>query len=324
MSVFRRVPAAGPPVGMTTGRTSTANEGIDLPSRKEEGTVLVAVDGNAQGWDALEWAAAEAAARECALRVVHVANSSPPILGGYMGVFVGEWDSGVLEAAKCVLEEAVRRALAVAPGLSITSHLHEGSVASSVTLEGRCDALIVVGRGHKAGRLTTFARSVSMQVARHASTPVVVVELSAEPARGPSARRVVVSVECTTEPLAVLGFAFRAALRRGIGVTVLHASGSARRPAESVDGMSDRITPEWIDWHRALRFCRQTFPDVRVRQRFVEGPVVPALVAESEGAALLVVGSEERRGLQGLISETFGDHVSRLAHSPVAIVGCRQ
>ena len=247
MNVFRRAPAAGPPVGMTTGGRSTANKGIDLPSRTEKGTVLVAVDGNAQGWDALEWAAAEAAARECALRVVHVANSSPPILGGYMGVFVGEWNSGVLDAAKCVLEEAVRRALAVAPGLSITSHLHEGSVATSVNLEGRCDALIVVGRGHKAGRLTTFARSVSMQVARHAPTPVVVVELSAEPARGPSARRVVVSVDCTTEPLAVLGFAFRAALRRGIGVTVLHASGSARRPTESVDGMSDRITPEWID-----------------------------------------------------------------------------
>ena len=52
--------------------------------------------------------------------------------------------------------------------------------------------------------------------------------------------------------------------------------------------------------------------------------MVPALVAESEGAALLVVGSEERRGLQGLISETIGDHVSRLAHSPVAIVGCQQ
>jgi nucleotide-binding universal stress UspA family protein len=319
MSVFRRSPAVGPPVGIDVGQEDVAHEGIDLPSRTDEGTVLVAIDGNAQGWDALEWAAAEAAARQCTLRIVHVVDSSPPILGGYMGVFVGEWDSGVLDAAKRLLDEAERRASAVAPGLVITTRLHDGSTAAGILLEGRRDALIVVGRGHKGGRISTLAKSVSMEVARRASAPVVIVELSGAPTIGPSARRVVVSADGTTEPLAVLGFAFRAALRRRIGLTVVRASGTSR----SLDGMSDSLTAEWTDRHRALRTCRQAFPDVSVRQRVVGGPAVPTLIAESEGAALVVIGSEERGRLQGLFSESVGGNVSRLAHSPVAIVGRR-
>jgi nucleotide-binding universal stress UspA family protein len=322
VTVFRRSPAAGPPVRMGLGKKDAAHEGIDLPSRTDEGTVLVAVDGSGQSWDALEWAAAEAAARRCTLRivhVVHVVNSSPPVLGGYMGVFVGEWDSGVLAAAKRLLDEAERRASAVAPGLAITTRLHEGSTAAGIVLEGRRDALIVVGRGHNGGRISTLARSASMQVARRASAPVVVVELSGRPTNGPSARRVVVSVDCTTEPLAAFGFAFRAALRRRIGLTVLRASGISR----PLDGMSDSLTAEWTNQHRALQTCRQAFPDVSVRQRVIEGPAVSALIAESEGAALVVIGSEERGRLQGLFSESVGNSISRLAHSPVAIVGGR-
>jgi nucleotide-binding universal stress UspA family protein len=324
MSVFRRSPGAGSPVGAARKREVVVSDELLVPPRKDNGAILVAVDGKAQGWDALEWAAAEAAARQCSLRVVHVTNWSPPIVGGYMGTFVGEWDSGVLDAAKRVLEEAVRRALAVAPGLSVATRVQEGPAAAAVVSEGRHDALIVVGRGHKGGRISAFARSVSLQVVRHSIAPVVVVELFEKPRRGSSAQRVVVGVDCTSDPLAVLAFAFRAALRRGVGLTVLHASGKSRAPAELVDGLADTITPEWIDWHRALGICRRTFPDVNVRQRVVEGPVATALIAESVGAALVVMGSEERGRLHGMLSEPAGDNVVRMAQSPVAIVGCRQ
>jgi nucleotide-binding universal stress UspA family protein len=73
---------------MGLGKKDATHEGIDLPSRTDEGTVLVAVDGSGQSWDALEWAAAEAAARRCTLRivhVVHVVNSSPPVWAATWG-----------------------------------------------------------------------------------------------------------------------------------------------------------------------------------------------------------------------------------------------
>ena len=48
-------------------------------------------------------------------------------------------------------------------------------------MEGKRDALIVVGRGQRRGRFSMFSTSVSRQVVRHAAAPVVVVELFDKP-----------------------------------------------------------------------------------------------------------------------------------------------
>ena len=320
MNVFRRASSAGSSDGMVVGRKIAFPGEQDVPSRTDNGPVLVAVDGSLHGWDALEWAAAEAGARRSDLRIVHVTSWAPQVWGdGYTTSFVNEWDSGALASAKSVLEEAVRRACAVEPGLSATTHVHEGPAGAAVLSEGKRDALIVVGRGQRRGRFSMFSTSVSRQVVRRAAAPVVVVELFDNQTRGPSARRVVVSVDWTTEPLTVLGFAFRAALRRGIGLTVLHASGKFRSREE----VGEAITAEWLEWHQALHLCRQTFPDVDVRQRLVEGPAAPALLSEAVGAALVVIGSETCWRRHGMLAESGRESVWRTARSPVAIVSCR-
>jgi nucleotide-binding universal stress UspA family protein len=246
----------------------------------DAGPVLVAVDARPGSWDALEWAAAEAAARACALRIVHAVAWPREVLDPFGGAAGSPWDLAAQRAAELVLDEAAGRARAVEPALAVTTHLAAGPAASAVLREGRRDALIVVGASHRADRRGPLrAGSVSWPVAHRASGPVVVVELSGPVSRGPSAGRVVVGPGGPAQPAGVLGFAFRAARRRGAGLTALHA-GTGAGPVAGDAWITD-----------ALRPWRAAFPDVPVIERVVAGPAGPALAAESAGAALLVIGA---------------------------------
>jgi nucleotide-binding universal stress UspA family protein len=201
MKILRRSPAMGFEAGPAhaAAKAQAAAQGTTgLPPRQDTGPIVVAVDGHPHGWDALEWAAAEAAARQCALRIVH-AVSRPLAADAFTWPLTVDafGDAGAQEAAEHIVSEAARRARIVAPALHITTHLQAGTTAAAVLQEGGQDALIVLGRGRKAGRFSSITRSVSWQVARHASCPVAMVELFDEASRGPSAGRVVVGVDGT-------------------------------------------------------------------------------------------------------------------------------
>jgi nucleotide-binding universal stress UspA family protein len=283
---------------------------------QDSGPVLVGVDGRARGWDALEWAAAEAAARQCTLRVVHVINWPCLMPESFAGVSAAQWDAGAQQAAEFVLSEAARRARVIAPALRVTTHLQAGAIAAAIVEASDRDALIVVGRGREAGRLRSLTSPVSWQVARHASGPVAVVGLSGEASHGPSAGRVVVGVGGTADPAAALGFAFRAARRRSVGLTVLHARGprdfAGRGELAAGNGLDDTA-------EAALLMGRDLFPDVAVRMRHVAGLAGSALVAESAAAALVVLGSRARGRLYRTRSGSPVRDVLRAARSPVAI-----
>jgi nucleotide-binding universal stress UspA family protein len=272
-----------------------------LLPRPDTGSILVAVDGY-RGWDALEWAAAEAAARRCALRVVHVTKWPIVMVDLFTGLSVHWRDPEDREAAALVVKEAARRARSVAPALEITTYLPSGRAAAAILREGREDALIVVGRGREAGRFRSFTGSMSWRVARHANCPVAMIELLAEASGGPSAGRVVVGIDSTRESTAAVGFAFRAARRRGVGITAL---------------VADSVGCAVED---ALRTWQGSFPDVDVRQRLVAAPMGAALVTESTAAALVIVGARPRGRLHRALVGTAGPTVLRSAHSPVVIV----
>ncbi len=308
MRVFRRPPLADE---ASTGAASSRPQasirgGADLLLGGDAGPVLVAVDGQAEGWDALEWAAAEAAARQVGLRIVHAVRWPGPPLGLPGGLAMNRWDPKVESTGMGVLEEAVELARGVAPTVPITTHLHWGDIAQVVLREGRRDSLIVLGR--RCGRhRRSVARSLSSQVARRSNCPVLVVGLQDEISRGPSLGRVVVSADGTQDPTIALGFAFRAAQRRDAGVTAI--LGWSRRSSAHDD---TRVA-------RALRVCREAFPGVEVRERVVALPAGSALVRESAGAALVVLGSRTRGRLRRRLFESV-ESVLGSARSPVAVV----
>jgi nucleotide-binding universal stress UspA family protein len=292
----------------------------DLPTRRDTGPVLVAVSGQSGDWDALEWAAAEAAARQCSLRILH-AFSWPGTWDGAGAVCMSQRDPEVRGSAALVLEEAASRARTVAPGLQVTTHLREGPTVAAVLREGRRDELIVVGRGRHDGRHAAFAGSVAWQVAQRADCPVVVIRLVAAQPRGTSAGRVLVGIDEAATSRAAVDFAFRAAERRGVGLTALHVVRAVGPDAVAARaGAAAAKSFRWKSIDDAIRPYRDAFPSVEVQQRLVATPTGPALAAESVAAALLVLGGSPHGRLRRTLCGSVGRTVMCSAHSSVAIV----
>ena len=132
----------------------------------------------------------------------------------------------------------------------------------------------------------------------------------------------VVGVDGTEGSTAALGFAFRAALRRGVGVTALHAW-LPRHPTDVEGKVDDLDSGQSFRHHMfdaALTIWRDAFPEVDVQPKLVPAPAGPALLAESTAAALLVVGSSGHGRVHGTLFGSVGQTVLRSAHSPVAVV----
>ena len=153
--------------------------------------------------------------------------------------------------------------------------------------------------------------------------PIVVIRPFANRVSLRSAPRVVVGIDPTTSRSAAIGFAFHAASQRGIPLTVL----SAWTPDTAADIETIPGPPE-IAEAAAGRAVQQTlapwraeFPTVPVITTLVRADPAPALIAESSGAALLVIGSSSRGHLRRLLCGSVSRTVLRNAGCPVAIVG---
>jgi nucleotide-binding universal stress UspA family protein len=273
-------------------------------------SILVAVNGGASGWQALDWAAAECAVRGARLSIVHVVNDISPMfdpLGACAYAWFSEADR---ERGARVLDEAARRARLVAPDVRITTRLEVGPTAAGVRNADRKDPLIVVGRGRT--RPLGFG-STDSRIARRARGPVAVVELDPERRGGPSGGRVVLGIDEEAAPQPALVYAFRAASRRGVGLTIIRAGAGepdgARRPDSRQLAIDDAVTE-----------YGHAFQDVDVRCRFVGDAAGSALVAESSGAALLVFGARSPSRLRCARLSSLARCVLRWACSSVVII----
>jgi nucleotide-binding universal stress UspA family protein len=138
-----------------------------------------------------------------------------------------------------------------------------------------------------------------------------------------SAPRVVVGIDPTASRAAAIDFAFHGASQRGIPITVLSAwTPDTAADIEAIPG------PPHIAEAAAGRAVQQTlapwreeFPTVPVITTLVRADPASALITESSGAALLVVGSSRRGHLRGLLCGSVSRTVLRDAGCPVAIVG---
>jgi nucleotide-binding universal stress UspA family protein len=321
MSAFRR-PRPTKPIGLTgwpaadlqADRTDTSTRFVHEDNR----AVLVAVDGYTGAWDALEWAAAEAAARDCPLRITH-ALTWPLMFDPYGVVWAYRDDSGYREAAELLLMEAEFRAREVAHDLRVTTHLQEGPMRSIALSDEHDSSLIVLDRGHSRGVGGPLAGSPAARIARNADCPVAVVGPAQQGPCGPCPSTVVVGLSGTGKRPALLGFAFRAARRRGVGVTAVHAW-----TTQGVSPATGALTSDSGTRRRYLEDVlapwRAAFPDVRVSQRLVNEAPGGALVAHSAGAALLVIGSNRRGRFSSNILRGPTRAVLDAVSAPVVIV----
>jgi nucleotide-binding universal stress UspA family protein len=315
---------ASPGIGTQSPEESTVSiRFTSLPTPPAVGatqaSIVVAVNGGSSGWKALDWATAEAAARGSALRVVHVI-APPTFVRDPLGSVSPTWiDPCSSQEGARVLHEAVQRARSVAPDVTVETCLESGSVATAIRDASRNSSLTVVGRG----RPRRFGLpSPAWRIARRAESPVAVVELDEERRDGPSAGRVVLGIEGTPASAAAIVYAFQAAARRGIGLTVIHAcnpwAGLLESQGESRASMEELHLLVAIE--DFLEICRDAYPEVDFRRRFVSAQAGATLIAESGAAALLVVGASPRRGRRRAPLGPVARTACRAAHSPVAII----
>jgi nucleotide-binding universal stress UspA family protein len=284
-------------------------------------SIVVGVDGTESAHDALDWAAAEAAARRLPLRVVHAYAATPS--WAVMGELPQPYDNiGVPDVARLVTEQAVRRARCVASELEISTHLLIGTGAPALLAQGAAAELLVLGSRGLGGVRGLFGGSVSFRVAMHAACPVVVVRPMRPATPGRSAARVVVGVDGSHRSERAIEFAVRAAAQRGVGVTAIHAwspRGTADLTVVS-DDWSLAEAAEWRTLQRVFAPWRSRLATARIELRLVQGRAQDVLVAESAGAALVVIGSRGRGSVRAALAGSVSQAVLQHAGCPVAVV----
>ncbi|WP_459976165.1 universal stress protein, partial [Nocardioides pyridinolyticus] len=137
----------------------------------------------------------------------------------------------------------------------------------------------------------------------------------------PDTGQVTVGVDALGEPAHLLTTAFREARSRGVGLRVVHAwhysvYDDVVFPGAEARRHSDQLTDQ-IRAH--LDPVAATFADVPVELVVRQARPADALVAESEGSALLVVG-RHRTSLPVAHLGSIGRAVLRESRCPVMIV----
>ena len=144
---------------------------------------------------------------------------------------------------------------------------------------------------------------------------------------------IVVGVDNSDGAKAALRFALEEAKLRGASLRAVHAWHFASIGAPVIDSATPPMFGvELDDLQKGVEASfaatlREAIPDpgeVHVEHRIVEGAAAAALVEESRGADLLVVGSRGLGGFRGLLLGSVGQQVAHHAACPVVIVPHRE
>lgn len=146
-------------------------------------------------------------------------------------------------------------------------------------------------------------------------------------------RVIVVGVDSSDGAKAALRFALEEAKLRDAGLRAVHAWQFASIGAPAIEaGTQPLFGIEHAEAQRSVEASleaalQEAIPDpgpVDVELRVVEGTAAGALVEESRGADLLVVGSRGLGGFRGLLLGSVGQQVAHHAACPVVIVPHRR
>jgi nucleotide-binding universal stress UspA family protein len=281
--------------------------------------IIAGVDGSAHSLQAVEWAAAEAARRDASLRIVYAI--APWLFHPKVDPRVVEIRDWMRKSGQEVIDGAVARVRERTPDVAVSADLVPGGPSRALLQAAEDAAMIVVGC-HGAGTLTgLLLGSVALQVATHATRPVVVVrhlDISV-------GQEVVVGVDGWDSCQAAIGFAFEAASIRKARLRAVHAWA---HPASAGPGDIQPLAfdPDLVTEEEgrvmaeSLAGWQERFPDVELVRDVVRGRPTRVLAATSAGADLLVVGTRGRGGFAGLMLGSVSHAMLHHARCPLAIV----
>lgn len=283
------------------------------------GAVVVGIDDSEGGRRALDTAVSEALLSHRPLHVVHAWASYPT--GYTAGTYprtATELADSIRDYATSVLSTAVTRVREEHPSLQVTDELAPGDARQVLEDLSRDAALVVVGsRGHGALKRMLLG-STSAWLARHAHCPLLVVRPSLDGEK----RRVAVGTDGGHASPQALAFAYEAASRRGVPLTVAHCYDPI--PRHFNDNATDLAPGEPEAVRRTLAESvaglAEKYPDVEVTLDAVPKSAVDHLVELSDHVGLVVVGSHRRSTLGRLTHLSTSRVVVEHARCTVAVV----
>lgn len=289
--------------------------------------VVVGYDGSDQSEEALQFGIEEARRRNRRLRIVH-ADLAPLQTKPYDPVAYLAARDAERKPADEMIEAVGERIREAAPDLDVEAAVVSSfTVAGSLLEESKHAELMVVGNRGRGGFSGLLLGSVSLQTAMHADCPVVVMRPRGEEPAHPGA--VVAAIDGGADSQEVMRFAFETASQRGAPLVAVHAW-----IYPMVAGPDDMVSMDF-DYEKvaadesatlttAIAGWRDKFPDVAVTERTRQGRTRAVLLAESQGAELLVVGSRGRGGLLGMVLGSTSQAMLHHAQAPVAVVRSTQ
>jgi nucleotide-binding universal stress UspA family protein len=264
-----------------------------------DAAIVVAYDGSTYADEALAWASRTAAQEGRSVRAVAVLNAAgdPP----------EDLDNGVMAR------------VTMATGVSGTLEQVKGGVIS-VLLQRSADAHVLVSGTRGRGRAAeTVLGSVSQELARHTSCPLVVVRTPANP----TATRIIAGVDGSDESIAALEFACHRASFTGESVVALHAWNPGHLALDYSGELPARIGRRSQAAVRLANECiakvRDEFPEVSIEPDTVALAPTVALTEASTNASLVVTGSRGLGMLTGFLLGSVSQHLLTHAHCPVAV-----
>jgi nucleotide-binding universal stress UspA family protein len=281
-------------------------------------TVVVGIDGSESALEAAIWAAKAAERQKKSLTILAAYETQA---AAYAPALVIPQD--VIDIIRKEAEDNVHKAAAkarqAAPSVDVTGKVIEGR-PSPVLIDASHDAaLVVVGSRGLGGVRGLFLGSVGVDVAAHATSPVVVYAGAGGP--GP----VVVGIDGSELSEAALSSAFEQAAQLGAKLKVVHTW---------TDLASDALNGYGLDAEQLQRLADEAhevvaeriagfgsdYPEVEIERVVVPDGPANQLIEHATDAQLLVVGSRGRGGFRGLLLGSTSQAVLHKATCPVLVV----
>ncbi len=291
----------------------------------QEDIVVVAVDGSPASHNAVRWAANTANKRGIPLRLAS-SYTMPQFLYAEGMVPPQELFDDLQAETMEKIDEARAIAHEVAPEIKIGHTIAEGSPIDMLLEMAKESTMIVMGSRGLGGLSGMVMGSVSAAVVSHATCPVVVVREDNVVNESTKYGPVVVGVDGSDVSQKATEIAFAEADARGAELVAVHTWMDMQVQA-SLAGLS-AAQQQWEDVEREqiemlterLAPLTEKYPDVQVRKVITRDRPVRALVENSEGSQLLVVGSHGRGGFKGMLLGSTARALLQSAPCPMMVV----